>query len=207
MASGSAWQRRMAVKCWQAAGEKAVINFRFLMNTEVKSKFSINSLYNSLNTGLFFFIFDQSLHLSLMIQRRLTFNRTEKLKSSKLISQIFKEGKSFSHFPFRVLYIYPGKNKAHLQAGFSMSSKNFKKAVDRNKIKRLMREAYRLQKPSLQEKLQQSENYLAVFIIYTGNELPVYKNVYEKMGGLLQRLEKIVSNNDAHSNNEIKNTN
>ncbi len=131
-----------------------------------------------------------------MIQQRFTFKSIEKLKSVKLIGQIFKEGKSFSHFPFRVIYIYPVENQSCLQAALSVSSKNFKKAVDRNRIKRLMREAYRLQKNSLQKKLEQNQNYLAVFIIYTGNELPVYENVYDKIGGLLERLEKIVLNKD-----------
>ena len=55
-----------------------------------------------------------------------------------------------------------------------------------------MREAYRLQKLSLQNELKESGKYLAVFIIYTGNELPVYDHVSEKMATSLQRLEKII---------------
>ncbi|MDQ6889230.1 MAG: ribonuclease P protein component [Bacteroidota bacterium] len=131
-----------------------------------------------------------------MIQQRFTFKSTEKLKSSKLIGQIFSRGKSFSHFPFRAIYIYPEKNKSHLQTAFSVSSKNFKKAVDRNRIKRVMREASRLQKNSLQKKLEQNQNYLAVFIIYTGSGLPPYEHVFDKMGGLLRRLEKILLSKD-----------
>ncbi len=80
-----------------------------------------------------------------------------------------------------------------MQAAFSVGSKNFKKAVDRNRIKRLMREAYRFQKYSLTSELEQNQNHLAVFIIYTGNELPAYENIYNKMGGLLDRLQKTVS--------------
>lgn len=115
----------------------------------------------------------------------------EKLKSRKLIQQLFKEGKSFSHFPFRVIYIQPENNHSHLQSAFSVSSKNFKKAVDRNRIKRLMREAYRLQKFSLQNELEESGKYLAVFIIYTGNEIPVYNAISEKMAAALNRLKKL----------------
>ncbi|MEO6290916.1 MAG: ribonuclease P protein component [Ginsengibacter sp.] len=127
-----------------------------------------------------------------MIQKRFTLKSIEKLKSSKIIRQIFEEGKSFSHFPFRIIYISLEKNQSHLQAAFAVSTKNFKKAVDRNRIKRLMRETYRLQKGTLQSLLEINEKYLAAFIIYTGKELPVYDMVLTKMGSLLEQLNRIV---------------
>ena len=55
-----------------------------------------------------------------------------------------------------------------------------------------MREAYRLQKPSLQHELEKAGKYLAIFIIYTGNELPKYSNISEKMATALQYLKKII---------------
>lgn len=58
-----------------------------------------------------------------------------------------------------------------------------------------MREAYRLQKNALKTKLERSQIYLAVFIIYTGNELPVFEKILEKMEHLLERLEKAVPGN------------
>jgi ribonuclease P protein component len=79
-----------------------------------------------------------------------------------------------------------------LQAGFSASSRNFKKAVDRNRIKRLMREAYRLQKNPLQEALQAKQKQLALFFIYTGKELPDYKTVSEKIGVILNKLRAVL---------------
>jgi ribonuclease P protein component len=79
-----------------------------------------------------------------------------------------------------------------LQAAVSVSSKNFKKAVDRNRIKRLMREPYRLQKSSLQNKLAETGKHLAVFFIYTGAEIPVYASIAEKMETILSQLENIV---------------
>jgi ribonuclease P protein component len=110
-----------------------------------------------------------------------------------LIDMIFKEGKSFSDFPLRVIYLQPEKNFSHLQAAFSASSKNFKRAVDRNRIKRLMREAYRLQKSLLKAELEESQQYLVIFFIYTGTILPEYNNVYSKFGTALNRLEKLIS--------------
>ena len=79
-----------------------------------------------------------------------------------------------------------------MQAGFTVSARNFKKAVDRNRIKRLMREAYRLQKNPLREHLQESRKSIAVFFVYTGNELPQYDVVFEKINAALQKLEKLI---------------
>ena len=82
-------------------------------------------------------------------QVRYTLNKDDRLKSRKAIEYLFKEGKSFSIFPLRVLYTINAASEKptnNLRAGFSVSTRNFKKAVDRNRIKRLLREAYRLQK-------------------------------------------------------------
>ena len=105
---------------------------------------------------------------------------------------MFEQGSSFSNFPFRVLYLLLEKNIAPLQSGFGVSGKHFKKAVDRNRIKRLMREAYRLQKSMLTENLNKQGKFMVVFFIYTGNEVPEYKNVEGKVQSALKRLNKIV---------------
>ena len=89
------------------------------------------------------------------------------------------------------MYLFQEKNVGPLQAGFAVSTKKFKRAIDRNKIKRLMREAYRLQKNKLTSTLKDKEKCMAVFFIYTGNEIPAYKNVAEKMLSALNRLNKI----------------
>jgi ribonuclease P protein component len=115
---------------------------------------------------------------------------------------LFKEGKSFAAFPFRVYYLHQAKTlTAHsspfvIQVGVGASSKNFKKAVDRNRIKRLMRESYRLQKQSLYDLTKEKKIQLAVFFIYTGKELPEHKMVNEKIGLILQRLINIMNENN-----------
>lgn len=108
-----------------------------------------------------------------------------------MIQRLFTEGKSFSNFPIRVIYLEPEKQSSLLQAAFSVSNKNFKKAVERNRIKRLMRESYRLQKKHLQAILDENDKSLSLFFIYTGTEIPVYDNVLEKIGEILKNLEKL----------------
>ncbi|AXY78726.1 ribonuclease P protein component [Paraflavitalea soli] len=127
--------------------------------------------------------------------KKLTLGKEERLKSRKLIDQLFKEGRSFTVFPFRVYYLFPPaqaprSNHALLQFGVGVSTRNFKHAVDRNRVKRLIREAYRLQKTPFQELVQSRRSPVAVFVIYTGKELPTYAVVSEKIAVILKRLIK-----------------
>jgi ribonuclease P protein component len=105
---------------------------------------------------------------------------------------LFKEGKSIAAHPVRITYklIDASHLSGCLQAGFSVSSRNFKKAVDRNRIKRLLRESYRKQKSTLLEALDKDSTQMsiAIFIIYTGKELPAYEFVNEKMNLALKKL-------------------
>lgn len=127
---------------------------------------------------------------------RYTLGKDDRLKSRKAIEFLFTKGKAFSIFPFRIFYtILPGADDQlnKLQAGFSVSTKNFKKAVSRNRIKRLMREAYRLQKNELSHQLKNSTSKLSVFFIYTDKEIPDYKTIADKMQSCIKRLQKIVN--------------
>ena len=125
--------------------------------------------------------------------QRYLLKKDERLKSTKAIDNLFTKGKNFSIFPFRVLWI-PG-NKFTLQTAFGVSSRNFKKAVDRNRVKRLMREAYRLQKHELVAVLEEKERTLSLFVLYQGNELPRYDLVYERFGSIIKRLIKLINEN------------
>jgi ribonuclease P protein component len=121
-----------------------------------------------------------------------TLNKNERLKSRKIIEHLFSEGKSFMVSPFRVSYLFDQKASSPLQFGTGVSTKHFKKAVDRNRIKRLAREAWRLQKTGLQEKLKEQNRQLSVFIIYTSKELPKYKEVSEKMNKIIDKLSAMI---------------
>ena len=87
-----------------------------------------------------------------------------------------------------------------LQFGVGVSAKNFKRAVDRNRIKRLTREAWRLQKNDLREKIKTTQKQLNVFLIYTGKELPDFTTVKDKVAVALKKLaDKIDENISANS--------
>jgi ribonuclease P protein component len=81
---------------------------------------------------------------------------------------------------------------SNILAGVSVSKKNFKKSTDRNRIKRLLREAYRLHKHKLKEKLDSQNKTLEVFFVFTDKTLPTFALVEEKMKYCLRRLSKIV---------------
>jgi ribonuclease P protein component len=127
--------------------------------------------------------------------KKFTLNKSERLKRRKIIEQLFSEGRAVSVFPIRVQYkLVDELLNDPLQAGFSASSRTFKRAVDRNRIKRLMREAYRLQKAPLEQALQTKQRRLALFLIYTGKELPEYALIKEKMEVVLKKLVQTIIN-------------
>ena len=94
-------------------------------------------------------------------------------------------------FPFRVVYSL-AEGTQTLQAGFSVSTRNFKKAVDRNRIKRLMREGYRIQKTGLAEILQKKGKTLVFFFIFTGKELPEHDFIENKISLVIEKLINII---------------
>jgi ribonuclease P protein component len=134
------------------------------------------------------------------LAKQFTLGKNERLKSRKQIEQLFSEGRKFTVTPFRVFYLFQAPLSSEhllrkLQFGVGVSVKNFKRAVDRNRIKRLTREAYRLQKNELAEKLKVSGSKLNVFFIYTAKEIPDFKLVKDKVALVLKKFEKIVDEN------------
>lgn len=117
-----------------------------------------------------------------------SFPKKEKLKGKKLIEQLFKEGESLSGFPLRLFFLkIDTPTDVKIKAGVAVPKKNFKSAVKRNRIKRLLRESYRLNKHLV---FNNSEGSFAFLILYLGKEMPDYHKVEKSMQIILQKFLK-----------------
>ena len=120
-----------------------------------------------------------------------SYNKFEKLKSRKQIEILFAKGKSKSAFPVKVFYLPVENTPVHpVQVGVGVSARNFKKAVDRNTIKRRMREAYRLHKLPLHEHLVAQQKTVAVFILWIDKQMPTTAALQDLMPIVIEKLIK-----------------
>jgi ribonuclease P protein component len=118
---------------------------------------------------------------------RNTFRKEEKLKKKTLIAELFARGKSISVFPLKMIYLETDHDSTYkIQAGVSVSKRNFKKAVQRNRIKRLMRESYRKNKFLIYNS-EDTKKHIFMFIYQGKNEVS-YQLMEEKMLILLERF-------------------
>lgn len=126
---------------------------------------------------------------------RFTFRKEERLHSKKAISELMSRGKSFSNHPLRILWTEtePG-GKFAAQVMFSVPKKKIKTAVQRNRLRRRMREAYRKNKHLLYEPLNESGTAIALAFIYTSPEESEYRDIEHKIIVSLQRLRDNVIN-------------
>ena len=117
-----------------------------------------------------------------------TYNKKEKLKSRKQLDALFKSGKTLTVFPVKMFYALADGQDNPVKAGVGVSKKFFKKAVQRNRIKRLLREAYRTEKQPLHLQLANSEKQLILFLLFLDKELPSYDLLKEKIRLCIKRL-------------------
>ena len=117
-----------------------------------------------------------------MYSNKYTYSKKEKLCSPEVISRLFENGYSFYSEPFRIVWIQAGgKQPTPALSAISVSKKNIKRAVDRNTAKRRIREAWRMKKDILYQKLSHLDMQIILMIIYTGKKVPDYSYTREKM--------------------------
>ena len=118
-----------------------------------------------------------------------TYPNHEKLKSKTTIDALFSEGKSVSKYPLRLVYVENTEANAEvIKMGVSVSKKYFKKAVDRNYFKRILRETYRLNKAIL---LENNEKNYAFMFFYQTKERLSYTEIELKTKQLFQKFNEI----------------
>jgi ribonuclease P protein component len=120
-----------------------------------------------------------------------SFSKAERLHSKKLIKELFEKGSSFFLYPYKILILEVPKadeQQPEAQVMFTVSKRSFKKAVDRNRIKRLLREVYRLQKPKLPTHGQDVQFLIA--ILYIAKQEHPITFLQEKFIEAFKRLNK-----------------
>ena len=113
------------------------------------------------------------------------FPKAEKLKSRKQIEKLFEEGESLKVFPLRIRYLKTNEGGNNVQVAFSVPKRNFKKAVDRIRIKRVLRELYRKNKHLINQDLKHS--YILMFM-FTDRQEWSYLDLEKKMTSLLTKF-------------------
>ena len=112
------------------------------------------------------------------------FPKTERLCNYHNIQALFKEGKSIKKYPLKLIYLPLDKALTPSQVLISVPKKKLKRAVDRNRIKRLIRESYRMEK----HQLSSVDRSFSLAIIYMGQELTTYNQIRPLVAALLKQL-------------------
>lgn len=132
------------------------------------------------------------------LAKTFTYQKKDKLKSRKQTQNLFTFGKSMSNAPLRLIYTLENIADANqinppallIQAGVGAPTKQFKKAVQRNRVKRLLREAYRLALPAFKAQLPLQGMRLNIFILYMDVHVLPQEEINAKMNLILNQLVK-----------------
>lgn len=124
--------------------------------------------------------------------------KNERIKSKKTIETLFQQGEAFFSYPYRIVYSLA--QNAETQAlcfAISVPKRFFKRAHDRNRIKRQTREAYRLQKQSLLTNVQTHHHALNMMLIYQAREVMDSISLHKHMQQCLEHLQKRIYPNSS----------
>lgn len=122
---------------------------------------------------------------------KFSFPKEEKLKSTKTISKLFKEGSGAFSYPVKFVYSISKVDVfSNPKVAVSVSGKIFKRATDRNLLKRRLRESYRLNKNILTENLVSRNLHLQGMFIFIGKEICTYDEIAKGINGVLQKIHR-----------------
>ncbi len=121
---------------------------------------------------------------------RFKFYPEERLKSERLIVRLFEEGNSKGMYPLRFVWIHTPERvgRSPVRVAFAVSRRNFKSAVKRNKLKRRMREAWRLHKQELYQALAELDGQIALMVIYSGKEEKDFREIEKTVKRAIRKL-------------------
>ena len=125
------------------------------------------------------------------MDNRPTLKKTERISYQREIDRLFIQGSAFLSYPLRVVYLVQKPfSGATISVLISVSKKKFKRAVKRNRMKRLIREAYRQKKAALVNHCQEKENGLLIAFLFIGNGLSPWKEIEVAMEKALDILKE-----------------
>lgn len=131
---------------------------------------------------------------------RNTYRKSERLSGQKNIQDLIKQGQEFFQFPFRIVWSLTEEPIPHpAQIAFAVPKRNFKSAVKRNRIKRLLRESYRRNKAPFYDELTKRNKNLRAIVIYTQRQMPTLSETDGKIILTLHRLIKATDGNTGRS--------
>lgn len=123
-----------------------------------------------------------------------SFKKSERLKSKIAISKVYSHGLILKKYPIMAKYLpISFDDQSNLKVLISVPKKRIAKATDRNKIRRQIKEAFRVQKHLVKNELTAHQKSLALFFIYTGKEKPEYAIIEEKIKLILKDLQQNIS--------------
>lgn len=118
-----------------------------------------------------------------------TLHKQERLCSQKTIEELFNGGDSFLAYPLKVVYLSVQSELPYpVQAAFTVSKRNFKRAVKRNVLKRRMREAYRLNKLPFYAEIGAKELHIALMFVFIGKDIAEYAAIEKAMISAFKKL-------------------
>ena len=122
--------------------------------------------------------------------KKLTFPKNERISWKRHLDLLFTEGNSFVAYPLRIIYLplKKGDSGSAVSVVTSVSKKKFKHAVDRNKIKRRIRESYRLRKHELIDHISQKESSLLIAFLYLSKEKASFETIDKAINKTIHSL-------------------